>query len=589
MRSVGRQYAGLLGLVWLLAASSAWAQMPYGITPLSVAIDVRPGGTREAKISVHSLSTKDTLRMPFEIRPLVQTRSGTMRLGEAGEQVPRACVDWLQAAPGQIELKPREVREIAVRATAPRDARGTYLAALLTNPEPVKGKPQNVAEGTSVAINMVFRVAVVIEINIVGPTPARSCEVSEAQLRHVTLGKDPEARHITAAVVTARNTGETAMRLRPKLSVYADRNGRPTRLWSTTGEVGRLHPGVEADFILDTGRLWPGGKYQIRATLDSDGSQVASAEFETDLPQPTGGTVSELGDIPLQITPDVAHLDTRPGSNRAVLIKVANVSEITAHVNIAALMPNEIKSQMSRSADDLANYSCDEWVELQPAEFDLPPGRSRNVRMLARVPADAQGSYYARLLIKARDPSDTIHVQTETLAWISTPGEVTRQAELGPLQVSSLGGSRYDVTASLLNTGTIHLEPKASVSVLAVMETPVAGAQMTTDKPLLLRSAETTLAGSLDLRALRDGDYDLKCVVALAEGHSLTGTAVIRVKWDGGRQDVSLVVPGAEEAADGAEGGADAPAAPAPEGPMPAGAPAATETPATETAGPPAP
>lgn len=555
--------AGMRRLAWtiwvlILAASAASAQMPYGISPLRLEIQVRPGGVGEGKIKIHSLSGTEPLRMPFEIRSIMQSRQGLVRLAEEGDLVPRPCVDWLKASPEAVDLRPREIREVTVRVVAPRSARGTYCAALVTNPEPRKTKPAQVAEGSDVVVGMVFRVAVVVDITVIGPTPTQSCQLTGATLTHVTTGEGVQARESTAAVVTARNAGETAMRVRPRITVSSDKSGRPVRIWSGTSEPVRIYPEAERDITVDTGRLWPGGKYDIRVMLEAEGSRVADEETTVELPQPTGGTVAQLGDIPLQITPQFSQLDVRPGMSRTMLVNVANLADVAARLRVQPLMPNEIKTLINRSGGEVPSFSCDEWLEVQPAEFELAPGRSRKVRILARVPQDATGSYYARLLFQATDPSDTIHVQAETLAWVATPGQVTRQAELGPLQVAAVGGSKYTAKVTLSNTGNIHFEPKASVAVLGIMGGALAATPMTSDKPLVLRSAETTLAGELDLKSLDNGDYDLKCVVTLGEKEVLSTAAVLRVSWDRGQQQVSLVAPKAD-------GGAEPGPAPSPE------------------------
>jgi len=61
---------------------------------------------------------------------------------------------------------------------------------------------------------------------------------------------------------------------------------------------------------------------------------------------------------------------------------------------------------------------------------------------------------------------------------------------------------------------------------------------------------------ALDLRALNDGDYDLKCVVALGDsGETATAVAPIHIKWDHGQQQVTLSAPKGEAAAAAAGGG----------------------------------
>ncbi len=546
MRTAGTAPLRWATCLWFLASSVASAQIPYGLSPLRLEIQVRPGGVGEGRITVRSHSRTDALPMPFEIRPFVQDRQGMVRLGDPEDEVPRSCVDWISVIPTAVVLRPGETREVKIRVAAPPDARGTYCAVFLTSPAPVDGKPAKTAEGADVVVGVVFRIAAVIDITVVGPTPSQSCQLTGGALKHVTVGKGAEARQSTAVVLTASNTGETVLRVRPKVTVLCDVGGRPMRVWSGTREPVRIYPAAERDITLDTGRLWPGGTYDIHATLDSEGSQIASRELAAELPEPAGGTVAQVGDIPLEITPSFARLDARPGATRTLVVTVRNLADFPARLRVQALVPSEIRSLVSRSGGEAPSFSCDAWLEVQPAEFELAPGRSRNVRVLARVPEDAEGSYYARLLFEGSDLTDTLHVQRETLAWVATPGQVTREAKLGSPELAALGGTTYTVKLSLRNIGSIHFEPKGSVSVVGVMGDALATAPMTSDKPLVLRHAETTMAGNLDLKTLSNGDYDLKCVVALGDEATAAAAALLRVNWDGGKQRVTLVAPEGE-------------------------------------------
>ena len=167
------------------------------------------------------------------------------------------------------------------------------------------------------------------------------------------------------------------------------------------------------------------------------------------------------------VEPTRAELSVPAGKRRGQTLTVRNAKPDEAiHLKIYArdvlYMPEgKIEFPPAGSTD----WSCASWIQIAPAELDVPAGASRDVRISVTAPPDATGGRYAMVFFEtgASYAAEGIGVNFRVGALIETVirGTEERQAQLKELVVTSPA----DVEVSLFNDGNILVRPTGQIKV----------------------------------------------------------------------------------------------------------------------------
>ncbi len=174
------------------------------------------------------------------------------------------------------------------------------------------------------------------------------------------------------------------------------------------------------------------------------------------------------------VTPPRFELPLAPGSPQTHTVSVLNIDS-TAPVRLRAYLSDwtiKPSGQMSTARPGTLPYSCSDWVEVNPAEFEVAPRAERVVRFTIRVPDSAFGSYWTMLYFESQpDTTRKSMVGLLMKARVGSPiyavvsGTEIKQAELTGFSYRRRTANSHQFTLQLANTGNVHLRAKGSLAV----------------------------------------------------------------------------------------------------------------------------
>lgn len=494
-------------------AQSAGAQ-GFQVRPLFVDGEVPPGSDVVIPIEITPTSQLDGRTIEIDVVQLAQSPEGAFRaVAFDPETVPdRSAATWIEV-PSDVTLAAREPSLIEVNLRVPFAARGSYAAGLLLSAPPPEG-----AEG----LRLTLRVLVPIILGIEGRPTRQDVRLSDAGLRYrmpdaPDSGDDDGLPLSTLVDALIENNGGTFSSLRGDLWLdVKDESDAWRQVRRVDIPATRLLPETAISLPVDLGRLLPSGDYRVRGELYVDGRRTTPLRREIVF-QGHPDVQALATDIDLQIEPSVFEYDYRPGATRSGRIAVTNPAIDPVEVRIDVALPDSMAGRASATVRD-TDLSAAEWLEVQPANFVLRPGQTRNLRLVARFPdaEPAHQNYYAALSLVA-DYLDGQRAGAATgLVEVTRPaGQDRAELVAEPARLSTTGrASEYAVTLRATNVGNVLLRPRVEVRVLDAQGAPVQTAELVSDVdgPLMPLAARS-FGGTLDAADLPDGDLLLLTLV----------------------------------------------------------------------------
>jgi hypothetical protein len=470
--------------------------------------------------------------IPIEVTPTSQLEGRTLdvevvQLGHAetggfiaipyepGSELPRSAASWI-TAPSEVLLEPRETTVLEVGMRVPLAARGTHAAALLLSAPPPEG-----AEG----LRLTLRVLIPIILGTEGRPARQDVRLADAQLRYRlpepdTPGSlpDPDSFPETTLVdALIENNGGTFSSLRGDVWVDAkDDSGEWRQIRRAEIPATRLLPESAISMPVDLGRLLPTGEYRIRGELYVDGRRTRPLRREVAF-EGHPEVQALVTDIDLGVEPAVFEYDYRPGAARSGRIAVTNPAIDPVEVTVEVAIPDEMAGRASATVRD-TDLSAAGWIEVQPAQFVLRPGQTRNLRLLARFPDSAprQQNYYAQLTLSAAYLDGQRAGSATGLVEVARAGgEDRRELALEAVRVATTE-SQGDVALGLraTNVGNVLLRPEVEFRVLDAGGREIVSGPLTSEiaGPLMPLAART-FGGTLSVSELPEGELTLLTIV----------------------------------------------------------------------------
>jgi P pilus assembly chaperone PapD len=110
--------------------------------------------------------------------------------------------------------------------------------------------------------------------------------------------------------------------------------------------------------------------------------------------------------------------------------------------------------------------SCSKWLEVNPAEFDLQPGQTQEVRYTLTVPAEARGTY--RTVLMFEPGSQPVKLRNGGMNVVGRVGSIL-YATAGPHRKSGriigFSATAAGMSLALENTGDDHLRLTGGITV----------------------------------------------------------------------------------------------------------------------------
>ena len=270
MKAEGKLYkfSMPLNLLAFCALLPAAAEGSFVAAPMEHHLRAAAGGRETAVITISNTGQRPLmLKLYFsDSRFSTDWREEDQKPGT----LERSCAPWIDLNESLLEIKPREIRRVALQMTVPDSARGSYWTKLyieeISNPETLSRR----IEGRSYQVFMKQRLGVRIFEDVPGT-------------------EHPDAL-VTAVGVTGAKAGErsVAVRVENAGNSVLHCQGR-VELRNSSGEIAQtlplgsdgefmMFPQTERNLIVASGASLPPGTYTALVVVDFGGDHLVAGE-----------------------------------------------------------------------------------------------------------------------------------------------------------------------------------------------------------------------------------------------------------------------------------------------------------------------
>ncbi|NLY30906.1 MAG: hypothetical protein GX047_09820 [Firmicutes bacterium] len=433
----------LLGLIAaVIIAVANQATLAFGVRPLVIDIDCRPGDTRDFEIILNPGNTEETVQLSL-YQP-VQMLSGNLAYQEpVPETFP--AVDWVRLDSQEVKVYPGEDTYVRGTVRVPFDAGGSHTVVLMAEPKVETDQP---------GITLIVRYAIRLNIRVDRPGLRTVAELKEFDLVPGPEGEpvitarvaNPSAwDYLVSGEVTIRDSGR---RLVERIQLNSEAGAR-ANLTET-----RIYPGSEVEYTgVVTRRLNP-GDYTLRLFLryGEHGQIIKTKDITVAEGQFSFPSAEEIGAFTVE--PDVISMEIRAGQQRSQVLQLT--SEI---------MEPAVILVGGRDVEAEYTYSPLGWLELRgPGEINLPGRGKGRIVLTVAVPKDADdASYNGYILLGAFDPESG-----ELLSEREIPISILVGTDhLYAVEIKSLEAEKVEeghmLYLDIANTGNVDLIPRADL------------------------------------------------------------------------------------------------------------------------------
>lgn len=531
-------------LIVLIVAGSAVFAQGFMVKPMRLEMSPAAGDAGDFTIEVRNTLDRAQV-VSVGKRVLTQDTSGAWWSAAADSDegkrlLPSSAVDWLEVTPPRLELGPLEGKLVKVHVQVPRGARGFHAAAIVVQNEP---------ETAAGAVGFVVQFLIPVQIQVQGPPSREKITLLGVDMKHHDYTKDKRGADeaqppppTTLAVFQVANEGETFARLSATMRISRQSNGQWRPVADAVVNERNILPSLTLNLITDLRRRLPSGHYKLDAELRVGGRRAGVISKEIDFVGDPAIT-DIASDVGLTFEP-LVEMDAVSGALRTGRINIENPTSQAVKVRCGFDVPKELLGVAIGSVKGL-DLDATKWLEVQPAEFNLPGGGKRQIRIIARVPAldSPQPSYYSRLVIGAFYPDGQSAGLSSSLIHLKNPAVPPRfGAQIMNVNLAQQDAAKQSITLRFANVGSDHFTPKADVTVTKTDGQQVAAAAMEMEQALLLPMGIDQASALLDFGPVPAGDYLLRIVLTFGEQKTVRESP-IRVAGDEQGKTVSMITP----------------------------------------------
>lgn len=293
-----------------------------------------------------------------------------------------SALPWIKLDEKTLTLAKGRTKDFEFKIKVPYRAKpGEYYGAIMIEPTEFTPIERKIG-GVKVVLNLKSRIAVPIILTIPGRVPKRGGKV---HLVRVEAGKE-EIKILS----TFNNTGNVLEEVRGRVTVRDAVKRRifdVVRLKALNGGhpdgSGKVFPETLRDFAGEVQRPLPPGEYVAEAAFDY-GYKYRLAKARTTFTVTPQIAQKQRELLTLAVEPELLELKIPAGGFRTLGIKVSNLDYQPIHVKM--------------HFNPVANPS---WIRLSESEFDLPPGRSKTLRVILSIPRGEKPERSIKIELKA--------------------------------------------------------------------------------------------------------------------------------------------------------------------------------------------
>lgn len=264
-----RASCALMSVFFVLLATQAWAG--FSVAPLRFEFDLEKGRTGTASIRVSNNGKKPVsvkvYKRDFMVDPINQDI--ILPPGECR----RGCAAWMSISPLNLDLGPKERKNVRISLTVPEDAKGTYWAFVFVEQSSKPTPVMKSKEGYDIKIHVKPRWGVRIHENVPG-TGEKKGQVTD-------ISVTPQTKETPLKVaVEFENTGNMLLRCNGYVEIR-DQGGNEVETVQI-GSKGRfsVYPDGKRLVSGTVSKRLPLGDYIALAIVDYGGEELVAGELE---------------------------------------------------------------------------------------------------------------------------------------------------------------------------------------------------------------------------------------------------------------------------------------------------------------------
>ncbi|NQT46188.1 MAG: hypothetical protein HQ593_01755 [Candidatus Omnitrophica bacterium] len=249
----------------------------------------------------------------------------------------------------------------------------------------------------------------------------------------------------------------------------------------------------------------------------------------------------------INIDPPRVSLSVAPGKQKSSYITVSNMGSdqpmyVRAYLEDVVYLPDGTNEFLPIGSTP---WSCGEWAQLRPAEFEIPPNREESVKITVKVPEGIEGGRYAVVFFETTGPTAkpkeggtaNISLRLGSILSVIVPGTEVYDAKLINFGVSleeaeEEGKDIYKVSCTIFNQGNVLIRPKGSVKIIDSAEVKVAEISVNADQSGILPRTSQNFLVDID-RELAGGDYTAQVIIDYGGEELIAGQTSFSVKTKG--------------------------------------------------------
>jgi hypothetical protein len=451
--------------------SKGFGQATFTVTPQLVELELAPGARRTFQVLLVNENEKDTSRFRIVTADVFETEAGNYRVIDKGTSK-YSCADWIKPDSMELTLGPKQGKEISFEVKAPPKVSGGRYASIVFALLP-KVTPFGPDEaGAGVVFH--FRIPVQLEVTIKSTLTPRPKNVAIEGIEIIPAQEDREyslllkdaAKNALVVKAIVHNRGDMHIKAKGRL-VLTDRKGKRLREVPLGAGRGMVLPEAKVKFVSVIKRPLP-GDYVLEAVLNYGGVSPAIGRLPFTVARKIiakDRSFISTSTIGLNVGRGIIEIFGTPNSYRTQVLTITNEENevVKVKTKLKYLQYDENGNIVATDSGD-SRFSCIDWLTIEPKDFELAPGATKTMKVVAKIPDTIPGGRYAcinmeAMLLSAKETDLPTPVQVPII--LTIPGTAEKKGEVTKVEVSK--GNPPTFTVYFKNLGNIHLKPKVKV------------------------------------------------------------------------------------------------------------------------------
>jgi hypothetical protein len=509
--------------------TDAFSQQHVLLSPQITELELPPGGKSEFEVMIANADPNSPVTITVGVSPILQSERGDYKIADKENEW--SCARWIESESGLVTLAPGGSERLRFRVKVPYVGGGSKYAAITVS----FGAATPPAKGAGVRFE--YTLASYVELNISRGRRPPKAEMSNLEIVPVlgnkalenAYGKD--AFYVTGDVT---NRGDLGVFAKARLRIREVRGLVRREVPLGTGR-GMVIPGATVTYRSLFKLKPPPGRYTAEAILDYGGIKPSIAKLDfsvTDDREIKPGHVKIIETVGLSIRPRRLDLRGAGGSRRTMAVTLHNVEDSPIKIT-ASCHPLSQNTQGNYVVlNNPGDWSCHEWIRLEPDTFEVLPNARVRVKITMNVPRDASGARYSRIVFMPEAGSLSREAKMEsynTDVFLSILPDLDKNLDIRSLKASPQGRfSPIDFAFRIRNTGNCHVDIDAAINVDNAEGLPVRELRLM-DRDTRILPGVTRTFSVIDDQGLESGTYSADLVVNLDDGKRINTIASFRV------------------------------------------------------------